>query len=440
MQLIRTAAIAVTVAVPLVISPWGQDAYSRPKVFVLYALTGTMLAGWVVLRCVARHSWRLTRAEVALWVCLLFALVSSWTTANPRLTFFGSPARYEGLLTLAAYATLYFAGAQFFASEERLRRLAVWSCGTGIIVAAYGVIQMFVPPLFAGEAFTRAWYGSFGFLRVPSTVGGAVVFGGYLSFVLPLLLAAAATATGVGRVTWLGAVFVAVLALALTLTRGAWVAAAAATIAFAAGLGRTDWRGQRVVFAAVLVAVVFSWVVLATVITTPAELSSRITAVATGSGSVASRLFIWDRTIELIRIRPVFGWGLETLREIFPYDRAMLVRYFGPRPVIVDRAHNDILQMAVSIGIPGTMGYLAFWILTVAAGVSIWRRTMGASRILALGCTAALTGYLIQAQFAFSSVAVTPIVWLFAGAVAGWETVPGRRGESDGDANRPPAA
>jgi hypothetical protein len=77
--------------------------------------------------------------------------------------------------------------------------------------------------------------------------------------------------------------------------------------------------------------------------------------------------------------------------------------------------------MAVSVGIPGAAAYLGFWILTVAAAVSIWRRTANASRILALGSTAALTGYFIQAQFAFSSVAVTPLVWLLAGAVAGWD-------------------
>jgi len=138
-------------------------------------------------------------------------------------------------------------------------------------------------------------------------------------------------------------------------------------------------------------------------------------------GSVASRLFIWDRTVSLIRARPVLGWGLETLREVFPYDREVLVRYFGPRPVIVDRAHNDMLQMAVSIGIPGAIAYLAFWLLNVAAAVMVMSRAPASGRILALGLVAGLIGYLVQAQAAFSSVAVTPLVWLLAGAACGWE-------------------
>lgn len=424
-HLVRTAAIAVVVVVPLVVTPWGQDAYSRPKVLVLYALAGVMLASWVMLRLVERQAWQLTRSEVALWACLLAALVSSWTTSNPRLTFFGSPARYEGLITLAAYATLYFAGAQFFGSEDRLRRLAVWSGGTGIIVAAYGVMQMFVPPLFAGEAFSRDWYGGLGFPRIPSTVGGPVVFGGYLAFVLPLLLALGAMTARTKRAIWLGGGCLAILALALTLTRGAWIGAAVALIAFAAGLGRSAWRRQRVVFAAVAVAVLLSWVGLVTVVATPAQVGSRVAAiVATDSGSVASRLYIWEQTAALIRARPVLGWGLETLREVFPYDREVLVRYFGSRPVIVDRAHNDMLQMAVSIGIPGAIAYLTFWMLNVAAAVKMMSRARASGRILALGLVAGLIGYLVQAQAAFSSVAVTPLVWLLAGAVSGWEVAP----------------
>ena len=44
----------------------------------------------------------------------------------------------------------------------------------------------------------------------------------------------------------------------------------------------------------------------------------------------------------------------------------------------------------------------------------------GDDRVTAAGCLGALLAYLIQVQFAFSTAAVTPIVWLLAGAVSGW--------------------
>jgi len=139
------------------------------------------------------------------------------------------------------------------------------------------------------------------------------------------------------------------------------------------------------------------------------------------SGSVASRLYIWRQTVDLIRRRPWTGWGLETLREVFPYERAALVRYFGRRPVIIDKTHNDLLQTAVSTGIPGALASLAFWVAVVVSAVRLRRLAETSDRMMAAGWLAAIAGYQVQAQVSFSVVGVAPIVWLLAGAAAGWE-------------------
>jgi putative inorganic carbon (HCO3(-)) transporter len=424
-QFVRMAALSLVVVVPLVVTPWGQDAYSRPKVMILYSLVGIMLGGWLILRASSRRQWNPSTPELALWAFVLVALISSWTTVNPRLTFFGGPGRYEGLLTLLGYVALYFVGVHFFGSKRGVHRLVRLAAIVALPVAAYGVVQLFIPPLFYGEAFTREWYGGLGILRVPSTVGGPVVFGGYLASVIPLLLVLAITSGGVARAVWLSGSCVAIVALALTLTRGAWLAAVLGVIVVAVGVGRLEWRRQLTVSACILAAVVLAAAVLITVVATPGTIGTRVaTTVATQSGSVGSRLFIWQRTVDLIRARPLLGWGIETLREIFPYERTSLVRYFGLRPVIIDRAHNDTLQMAVSVGVPGAAAYVAVWLLVIIVGVRLWRREAGADRLLAAGWLGALTGYLVQAQFSFSSVAFTPIIWLLAGAACGWEARP----------------
>jgi len=424
-QFVRIAALALVAVVPLVVTPWGQDAYSRPKVMVLYSLVGVMLGGWLILRALSRRQWNPTAPELALWAFVLAAIISSWTTVNPRLTFFGGPGRYEGLLALMAYVALYLVGVHFFGSKPGFHRLVRMAAIAALPVAAYGVLQLFIPPLFYGEAFTREWYGGLGILRIPSTVGGPVVLGGYLVSVIPLLLVLAITSRGVARGIWLAGSCVAIVALALTLTRAAWLAAAVGWSVVAVGVGRSEWRRQMMVGACLVAAVVLAVAVLTTVVATPAQIGARVaTTAVTQSGSVASRLFIWQRTVYLIRARPLLGWGIETLREIFPYDRNSLVRYFGVRPVIIDRAHNDTLQMAVSVGVPGAAAYVVFWLLVIGAAVRAWRRESGADRIIAAGWLGALTGYLVQAQFSFSSVAFTPIIWLLAGAACGWEARP----------------
>jgi O-antigen ligase len=424
-QFVRMAALSLVAIVPLVITPWGQDAYSRPKVMVLYSLVGVMLGGWLILRAASRRQWNPTAPELWLWVFVLAAIISSWNTVNSRLTFFGGPGRYEGLLTLMAYAALYFVGVHFFGSKASFHRLVRSVAIVSFPVAAYGVLQLFIPPLFFGEAYTREWYGGLGILRVPSTVGGPVVFGGYLVSVIPLLMVMAMTSRGLARAIWLSGAGVSIVALSLTLTRGAWLAAVVGWTFVVVAVGWSEWRRQIMVGISLAAAVVVAGAVLTTLVATPAQIGARVaTTVVTESGSVASRLYIWDRTSQLVRARPLLGWGIETLREIFPYDRESLVRYFGLRPVIIDRAHNDTLQMAVSVGVPGAAAYIAFWIFVIAAALRVWRRESGAGRILAAGWLGALTSYLVQAQFSFSSVAVTPIIWLLAGAACGWEARP----------------
>ncbi|HET6946807.1 MAG TPA: O-antigen ligase family protein [bacterium] len=420
--LVRTAGVALVVALPLVVLPWGIDAYSSIKGTLMYALTVTVLLGWAGAYVTIRQpKWKPTGPEMALWAYLLALLASSATSVSPLRTFLGGPLRHEGLLAVGCYVALYFAGVHFFGSSRGTRSLLLSAAIAALFTIGYALLQPFVPPLFAGEAFTREQYGGLGALRVLSTVGGPVVFGGYLAFMLPLLAALASSSLGRRRLPWLLGAGGAVVVLVLTLTRAAWLAALVGVGLFMAGAGEA--RRDRQVTAVLLGAVVLGAVVLLTAVTTPALLTTRVaSAVDTRSGSLAQHIYLWERTLGLVRARPVLGWGLETLREVFPYNREELVRYFGRTPVIIDRAHNDVLQMAVSIGIPGAAAYVTFWILVLTASARLAARMTGGDRIASAGGLAAVAAYLVQVQFSFSTVNVTPIVWLLAGALSGWST------------------
>lgn len=420
--LVRAAGIALMVAVPLVVTPWGTDAYSGPKVLVVYGLTAVIAVGWLGVVASRRARWIPTAPELAVLAFLLAALLSSLASVHPRLTLFGAPGRYEGLLTVVCYVVVFFAGAHFFGSAAGFRTLSVAAGAAAAVAIVYGLVQVRVPPLFAGEAVIREWYASFGLPRVFSTLGSPVVFGGYLSVMIPLLLALALSTEGRARSVWLFVAALGVVAAAATLTRAAWLAVGVGTAFFVGMIGPAARRRHRVALAVVAAAVVAAAAVLFTSIGAPEQITERVTSsVSVQVGSAAQRVYIWRRTAELIGRRPLLGWGLDTLREIFPYDRPALVRYFGLRPVIIDKAHNDLLQVAVSVGLPGALAYAAAWVLIIAAAVRARRHQAGPDRILAAGAVAGLCGYLIQAQFSFSTVALAPGVWLLAGAVAGWE-------------------
>jgi hypothetical protein len=64
---------------------------------------------------------------------------------------------------------------------------------------------------------------------------------------------------------------------------------------------------------------------------------------------------------------------------------------------------------------------VAIWILVLLSAYRLWRRAEGPSRVLAAGLVAAFAGYLVQAQFSFSTIGLAPLAWLLAGAAAGWQ-------------------
>lgn len=420
----RTAAITLTIAMPLAVNPWGDpDAYSVAKIPVLLSLTAAMALGWGISWFVSRRPrWKMTLPEIPLWIYLLCVLISSSLSISPLMTFFGIQWRYEGLPVIFTYALLFFVGVHFLGSASRFRTLTTAAAIGALPIIAYGLLQLFRPPLFHGEALMQLWYNTIGAPRIGSLIGSPVVFGGYLCVVTPLLLALGLAAPGRARLVWLGGATLGFAALVMTLTRAAWLGIALGIAVFAVTAGASVLRRHRVELVAMTAAVAVILAGLVTVFVTPQRMANRASsAVAVRSGSAGQRLHIWDATIALIRQRPIFGWGLETLGLIFPYDSPSQRKHFGEGPIIIDRAHNDVLHVTVSNGIPGAAAYVAFWAVVVLTGVRLARNTSGAGRIVSAGWLAALTAYLVQAQFSFSTVTVTPLVWLLAGAASGWE-------------------
>ncbi|HXF81991.1 MAG TPA: hypothetical protein VNN19_04495, partial [bacterium] len=190
----RAAVVALVIVLPLAVTPWGTDAYSSIKARLTWAFTAAAAAAWLGGGLRARAlRWRATAAETMAWAFLLMALLATWRSADARLSLLGAPGRHEGLGTLAAYVVLFFLGVHLFGSRRGVDRLLLAAgAGAGAAVA-YALAQPFLPPLFEGEAFMRQWYGGLGVPRLVSTVGGPVVFGGYLATLLPSLLALADT-------------------------------------------------------------------------------------------------------------------------------------------------------------------------------------------------------------------------------------------------------
>jgi tetratricopeptide (TPR) repeat protein len=135
-------------------------------------------------------------------------------------------------------------------------------------------------------------------------------------------------------------------------------------------------------------------------------------------GSAQTRFQIWEAALAAVAARPIFGWGADTFRLLFPmFKPAEYVKAAGYLSV-ADNVHNYPLQLASGIGIPGAL--LFYGIITVAlviAARQVFARSTGASRLLMAGFWAAVAGYVVHLMFGLSVTGSTIMMWLSMGVL-----------------------
>ncbi len=108
----------------------------------------------------------------------------------------------------------------------------------------------------------------------------------------------------------------------------------------------------------------------------------------TGPISLSGRVEIWSRALYAIQDFPFTGCGLGTFRRIVP----LLYPLFTISPTIdIAHAHNIFLQVAVDVGIPGLVAYLALLGVATKLAWQLAERDRR-DRLLALGILSGIVG------------------------------------------------
>jgi putative inorganic carbon (HCO3(-)) transporter len=133
------------------------------------------------------------------------------------------------------------------------------------------------------------------------------------------------------------------------------------------------------------------------------------------------RVEVWSRALYAIQDFPYTGLGLGTFERVVAVLYPLFLHPDGTLP----HAHNLYLQVAVDLGLPGLVAYLALLGLTFAIALSAYRvfRRSGRSdlALLCAGCIAGLAGMcvheLVDAVTWGTKLAFVP--WMVMGLVAG---------------------
>jgi O-antigen ligase len=112
-------------------------------------------------------------------------------------------------------------------------------------------------------------------------------------------------------------------------------------------------------------------------------LAGRLNDMASTGSTDTTRLLLWMNAIHMIKAAPFTGWGLGTYQMVYPvFSKTTL-------PLVMDKAHNDYLELAAGWGIPAAMLWWGalIWLFCMCLRGVIERRRNRLLPALAVGAS-----------------------------------------------------
>lgn len=412
--------LTLCLLLPLAISPWAfDDAYYLKETFLL-VVGGVLLCG----QSLALWRGRAARVilPVPLLVFLVLAVLSVWRVANLWAFAFR-------LALFAAGLAVFVTVARSNGAPGRRAQFLKALCVSAVLATGFGTLQQLgLDPFLATDS------------RFISTFGNPHLYAEFVAPLLPVLLCLVLVAENAQRLA-VAMIGFAVCAggLLWSAARGPALAALAAMVFLLWALRREsrllllENRARLWACAGVLAGVTSLMVLTDNLVarkpwTAPtAPRSDGIATAVTPANSVRMgdlgvdfRLAVYRDTLDMIRERPLTGFGLGNFRIVYP----RFARTFGARfaemndeVVPVGHVHNDLLEMAAELGLPGAIAFLwmLLWFIRSSVAAVGGRPPDAAWPRLAAG--AGLVALAINSLFAFGfyDPATSLEFWVFAG-------------------------
>lgn len=406
--------LMVLIVTPLAFNVDSTRIFEPEKATLVRAAALVMTVAWILRWAGTGRAWRplegcddrgrrlLHATLLAITFVLAVDLVATIFSVAPRVSWWGSHDRLQGMATTLAYVVIAALVVSTLRSAEQWRRLVDAVILTSIPVALYAVAQSLGhDPI--------SWGGDFG-QRVGSTLGNPVFLGGYLAPVVLLtageLIARWQTLTrstpaDPGRRIASGPVFG--LALALQLTALVLSQSRGPTAGLLAGVFTASLSGLLVARGSAPAGRAGAWRRHAWLLAIGGVLLTAAVFVAAGrSGSplpwwrelpgigrmlssfdpeeptTRFRALVWGGVDQLWRsarpiagsadgedllaaFRPLIGYGPETLRVTLPSVSPPELAHLEHAHVVPDRAHNEVFDVLATTGLLGLGAFLALW-------------------------------------------------------------------------------
>ncbi|HET6875843.1 MAG TPA: O-antigen ligase family protein, partial [Acidimicrobiales bacterium] len=427
--------LALVVLVPVFFDPDTADIFNVSKYAVVVVAAG-VLAALMAVEAVLRRRPPRWRSPLLLPVAalLFWAVVTTATSSNWRLSLLGEYGTYQGLYLLTALTVIFLAVYDAFRLSDAADTLAVAYLGGGGLVVLYGLLQLH-DRLFPGSRWDWIHWQSISFeSAIWSTFGNPNHLAGYLATILPIGVVLLVLPGSRVRKVLTGLIGAGLLLELLeTATRGAWGATVVALVVLGLLLS-TEVRQRRRYLLALFGGVAFVCLAGGGVLASSQYVRTKFDSAfaASGDSTIVQRVELWKSAFKMAGDRPLVGLGPDTFQSRFQqYQTAKFVHLYGPDQ-LANGPHNVFAWYLSGQGYVGLLLWVVLLVVAVWLAAAGWRR-LGAmrrlpgqtrtddirvARIVLAGTAAALLAYLLQNSFDPQQVGLVLMFWTLLGLLA----------------------
>lgn len=307
---------------PLVTFRPSYDPFEYPKV-ILFVISMNMMLAMMFWPLVGKlkKDLRLNNIDKFL-LSLFFLLIISWGINKfPGVSFWGQYYRYEGLVTIGACLIFYF----LLSRLAKMEIIHLFIVGGGIFYSLYILALGLLFKVFNQPVYTFNG-------RMAGTFGNPNFAAGFLALSFPYII----------YHPKIKSIYKIVL-----------------TPIFLAALLFTQSRSGLLAFLTVLLLLLIKKYKYGLALTIPIIILSLVLIfkIIPRFSPFNNQLVIWQKSLVAISNKPWFGWGVERFDVAF-YQSLIPNKDFDLYHIRVDKAHNEILEYAVTGGIATMIVYL----------------------------------------------------------------------------------
>lgn len=402
----KTKLITIIITILILVTPIAllPKDINAPKVVALLSGGGLLL----ILFLFNYKSIYIDKKDVLIIIFAILIFISTMLSSHLDISIFGNKGRNDGMLALFAYIIIYLCSKRFFKYKNNKTLLVILYI-LYIFVCTLGVVQ------YIGNYidFSKLKILSHG---VKGTFGNTNFMGNFVSMGIPVfVMMYIQKDKKLSFITSL-LVFFCIIACG---ARSGWVAFFVFTVMLGAYLIQTKNKEyfKRTVILYISFSLIFTFLLLAPngfVKNKINAMKNDVTTVTTQgvTGKLgSSRIQIWRITVDLIKKYPIFGVGTDNLKygiaeNITEESLDFMIR----TETHIDKAHNEYLQYAVTLGIPAMIIYLV-WVVFILKDHIKEIETSNVKLILYF----VIISYLVQAFFNISTIGIAPLFFFALG-------------------------